>query len=59
MGSEKIGGKGSEMLETSHERVKLLKAGYDLKKIEEIYISDHNLKIIMKPNFFELIELDL
>ena len=47
------------MLETSQERVKLLKAGYDLKKIEEIYISDHNLKIIMKPNFFELIELDL
>jgi len=47
------------MLETPQERVKLLKAGYDLKKIEEIYILDHNLKVMFKPNFFELIEIDL
>ena len=45
------------MLETPQERLKLLKAGYSLKKIEEIYILDHNLKIILKPHFFELVEL--
>ena len=47
------------MFETSKERVELLKAGYDLKIIEEIYMENHNLKLILAPIYFELVELTL
>ena len=34
------------MLETSEERVKLLKAGFTCKEIEQLYVKNNNLKII-------------
>jgi ribosomal protein L12E/L44/L45/RPP1/RPP2 len=44
------------MLETSQERVKLLKAGIDGKTIEELYIKNNNLKMVSAPPLFELFE---
>ena len=40
------------MLETSQERVRLLKAGIDGKKIEKLYIIYNNFKIINIPILF-------
>lgn len=40
------------MLETSHERVRLLKAGIDGKTIEKLYIIYNNIKIINIPILF-------
>jgi len=40
------------MLETSQERVKLLKAGIDGKTIEKLYITYNNFKIIKSPILF-------
>lgn len=42
------------MLETSEERVELLKAGIPGKKIEELYISGNNIKILKRHVLFEL-----
>jgi len=47
------------MLETSQERVKLLKAGIDGKTIEKRYLTYNNFKITYAPMPFELIELRL
>ena len=44
-----------EMLETSQERVKLLKAGIDGKTIEKLYITYNNFKIVSSPIFFDVI----
>ena len=41
------------MLETSKERVKLLKAGIIGKKIEELYISGNKIRILNRPVLFE------
>ena len=41
------------MLETSEERIMLLKAGMDKKLIEELYISSNNIKIVNTTVFFE------
>lgn len=46
------------MLETSQERVKLLKAGIDSKTIERLYIIFNNLKIVHTPLLFELVEIN-
>ena len=40
------------MLETSQERVRLLKAGIDGKTIEKLYITYNNFKIIQSPILF-------
>jgi len=45
------------MLETPQERVKLLKAGIDVKTIERLYIIFNNLKILHTPLLFELVEM--
>ena len=45
------------MLEAAEERVKLLKAGFTGKKIEMLYIKDNNIKIVLVPVVFELIEI--
>ncbi len=45
---------GRKMLETPEERVKLLKAGFDGKTIEELYIKYNNLKIVRCPEHREL-----
>ncbi len=41
------------MLETSEERVRLLKAGISGKEIEQLYIIYNKLKIVVKPVLFE------
>ncbi len=46
------------MLETSQERVRLLKAGIDGKTIEKLYIIYNNLKIVNIPLLFELVEIN-
>jgi hypothetical protein len=46
------------MLETAEERVKLLKAGFTGKTIEMLYIKDNNIKIILTPTIYELVEID-
>lgn len=46
------------MLETPHERVRLLKAGIDGKTIEKLYIIFNNLKIVPTPLLFELVEIN-
>ncbi len=44
------------MLESSKERLKLLKAGIPGKRIETLYIKFNNFKIVQKPVLFELVE---
>lgn len=46
------------MLETSQERVKLLKAGITGKTIERLYIMENNFKIIRSPIILDLVEID-
>jgi hypothetical protein len=46
------------MLETSQERVKLLRAGFSGKSIEKLYIQCNNFKIVNSSTFFELVEVD-
>ncbi len=46
------------MLETAEERVKLLKAGFTGKEIEALYIKSNNIKIVLIPVIFELVEID-
>jgi hypothetical protein len=46
------------MLETSQERVKLLKAGIDGKTIEKLYMIYNNFKISRTSNHFELVEIN-
>ncbi|MCZ7383681.1 MAG: hypothetical protein O8C63_02905 [Candidatus Methanoperedens sp.] len=46
------------MLETSIERVKLLKAGIPGDRIETMYIEFNNFKIVQKPLLFEMVETD-
>ncbi len=46
------------MLETSQERIKLLKAGISAKTIEKLYLNGNNFKIINSPVLFELVEID-
>lgn len=45
------------MLETSIERVELLKKGIIGRKIEELYIINNNFKILVSPMIFELVEV--
>jgi hypothetical protein len=47
------------MLETSEERIKLLKAGYTGKTIEKLYIQLNNFKIACIPPIIELVECDV
>ncbi len=41
------------MLETSHERVELLKAGISARTIEKLYLICNNFKIVGSPVLFE------
>ncbi|MCG7849155.1 MAG: hypothetical protein MIO93_08270 [ANME-2 cluster archaeon] len=47
------------MLETSEERVKLMKAGYSQKEIEEMYLTEHDFTKSLNTFLFEIVELDL
>jgi hypothetical protein len=44
------------MLETSEERVRLLKNGIKSKTIEELYIRHNKIKIIQSPILFNFVE---
>ena len=44
------------MLETSKERVELLKAGISAKTIEKLYLICNNFKIVGSPVLFEPVE---
>lgn len=46
------------MLETSEERVSLLKKGFNQKQIEELYIQGNNFKIVNLPILIELEEIE-
>lgn len=46
------------MLETSEERVKLLKTGFTQKQIEELYIEGNNLRMANPPILIELAEIN-
>ena len=45
------------MLETSQERVKLLKAGISTKTMEQLYLQSNSFKIIGIPVLFNLVEI--
>ncbi|CAG1008330.1 MAG: hypothetical protein OIN86_16855 [Candidatus Methanoperedens sp.] len=47
------------MLETSQNRVKLLKAGFTGREIEKLYIEGNNIEKIITPIIIELAEFDL
>ncbi len=47
------------LLETSEERIKLLKAGFIGKTIEKLYIKHNNFKIISAPHIIELVEFEI
>lgn len=46
------------MLETSEERIKLLKTGFMQKQIEEMYIKGNNLKIVYQPILVDIVEIE-
>ncbi|NJD75820.1 MAG: hypothetical protein FIB08_01805 [Candidatus Methanoperedens sp.] len=46
------------MLETSQERIRLLKAGISVKTIEKLYLNGNSFKIVNTPVLFELVEID-
>lgn len=46
------------MLETSEERVKLLKTGLTQKQIEEQYIEGNNFQVVTSPILIELVEIN-
>ncbi|MCX9085192.1 MAG: hypothetical protein OIN87_10395 [Candidatus Methanoperedens sp.] len=43
------------MLETSNERIKMLKAGFTGKQIERMYLEENNFKIEKCPLLFEIV----
>lgn len=45
------------MLETSQERVKLLKAGISINIIEQLYLQSNSFKIINIPVLFNVVEI--
>ncbi len=45
------------MLETSEERVKMLKAGFSQKQMEQLYIQGNNFIIVNLPLLFEQDEI--
>jgi hypothetical protein len=47
-----------KMLETSEERIKILKKGFSQKQIEEMYIQSNDLKIVSIPILVDLVEMD-
>ncbi len=50
---------GGLTLKTPEERVKLLKAGFEGKTIEMLYIKYNNFKIAGIPLVLELVEFDI
>lgn len=47
-----------KMLETSEERIKLLKTGFMQKQIEEMYIEGNDFKIVSLPILVDILEIE-
>jgi hypothetical protein len=47
------------MLETSQERIKLLRAGFTSKTIEKLYIEGNNFKLVRFPFIVDFDALDI
>jgi hypothetical protein len=47
------------MLETSEERIKLLRAGFTGKMIEKLYVKHNSFKIISISPIIELVEFNI
>lgn len=47
------------MLETSEERIKLLRLGFDSREIERLYVKLNKFKMVYAPHNIEIIEIDL
>ena len=47
-----------KMIDTPEERVKLLKTGFMQKQIEKLYVEENNFKLVNKPVFLELVEIN-
>jgi hypothetical protein len=45
------------MLETSEERIKMLKTGFTEKQIEQMYVESNNFKIVSLPIPVELVKI--
>jgi len=46
------------MLETSKERIKMLRTGFTQKQIEQMYIEGHDFKIVFVPILVDIIEIE-
>ena len=46
------------MLETSEERVKMLRTGFTQKQIEELYIEGNDLRMANPPILIEMLEIN-
>jgi hypothetical protein len=46
------------MLETSEERIKLLKTGFTQKQIQEMYIEGNDFKIVSLPILADIVEIE-
>jgi hypothetical protein len=47
------------MLETSEERIKLLRLGFDGKEIERLYVKHNKFKMVYAPPLIEIVEIDI
>ena len=47
------------MLETSEERIKLLRLGFDSREIERLYVKHNKFKMVYAPHIIEIVEIDL
>ncbi len=51
--------KNDYLLEIPAERVRLLKAGFTTKRIEELYIERNNFKMVNVPILYENVKFDM
>ena len=51
-------GRSGHILETSQERVKLLKAGISARIIEQLYLRINQIKIVNIPLLFEVVDVE-
>ncbi len=47
------------MLEKREERIKLLKAGFNSKLIEMLYLRSNGIRVVPVSNFIELVDIDI
>jgi hypothetical protein len=47
------------MLETSEERIRLLRLGFNSKEIERLYVKYNKFKMVYTPHLIDLVEIDI